>query len=357
MFFTPLLGVGGVSNIRRRIRVKKMKMRDIADLAGVSIATVSRVLNEPEKVKLETRQRVQKILEQTNFVANAVARGLVMNSMKTIGVLTVDIRDLYFAKVTYTVERCFKELGYNVILSNTGGEPEEKKKYIQVMLEKQVDGLILVGSVFKERTGNKHILAAGKSVPVVLVNSFLPGDNIYSILCDDAQGIEKAVDYLVKMGHQKIYYFIDTKSYSGLDKLEGFRRGMRENSLDDTGIMEIPRSLEGGEEAIFRLHEEKKNFSAAITGEDVTAAGVMKAPTKLGRRIPEDVAVIGYNNSIPAAMTIPGLTSVDSMAEAMAVGAVQTLYNVLQGMQVAQKTILTPSLVFRESTGTVTGRN
>lgn len=331
--------------------VKKMKMKDIADLAGVSIATVSRVLNEPEKVRLETRQKVQRILEQTNFVANAVARGLVMNSMKTIGVLAVDIRDMYFAKVIYTVERCFKDFGYNVILSNTGGEPEEKKKYIQVMLEKQVDGLILVGSVFKERTGNKHILAAGKSVPVVLVNSFLPGENIYSILCDDAQGIEQAVDYLVRMGHKKIYYFIDTKSYSGLAKLEGFRRGMKKNSLDDTSILKIPRSLEGGEKAVFRLHEGEKEFSAIITGEDLTAAGAVKALTKLGFRIPEDVSVIGYNNSIMATITIPELTSVDNMAEAMAVGAVQTLYNVLQGIQVAQKTILTPSLVIRESTG------
>lgn len=102
-------------------------MKDIADLAGVSIATVSRVINNPDQVKPETREKVQKILEQTNFVANAVARGLVINSMRTIGVLTVDIRDMFFARVIYTIERGFKDLGYNVLLSNTGGEPEEKK--------------------------------------------------------------------------------------------------------------------------------------------------------------------------------------------------------------------------------------
>ena len=125
-------------------------MKDIAGLAGVSIATVSRVINNPEQVRPETREKVQNILEKTNFVANAVARGLVLNSTRTIGVLTVDIRDMFFAKVIYTIERCFKNLGYNVLLSNTGGEPEEKKRYIKVMLEQQVDGLILVGSVFRE---------------------------------------------------------------------------------------------------------------------------------------------------------------------------------------------------------------
>lgn len=89
--------------------------------------------------------------------------------MKTIGVLTVDVCDLYFSNITYTIEQKFAEYGYNVLLSNTGGALGEKEKYLRVMLEKQVDGLILVGSVFKERTGKKHILAASEKVPVVMV--------------------------------------------------------------------------------------------------------------------------------------------------------------------------------------------
>lgn len=326
-------------------------MKDIADLAGVSIATVSRVINNPDQVRPETREKVQKILEQTNFVANAVARGLVINSMRTIGVLTVDIRDMFFAKVIYTIERGFKDLGYNVLLSNTGGEPEEKKRYIQVMLEQQVDGLILVGSVFKERTGNKHILAAARNVPVVLINSFLEGENIYSILCDEGEGVREAVNYLVKLGHRDIYYFIDTKSFSGLAKLEGFRRGARENGLDETKVLEISRSLEGGEEGVCRLHREKKKFSALITGEDLTAAGALKALQKLGYKVPEDVSVIGFNNLLLAELTTPALTSIDNMGEAMAVAAVQTLYNVLQKNPVPPKTVVTPILVLRESTG------
>ena len=197
-------------------------MRDIADLAGVSIATVSRVLNEPEKVRTETRLKVEKVMEQNNFVANAVARGLVLNSMQTIGVLTVDIRDDYFAEVIYTLERQFTDLGYNVLLSNTGGQLGEKKRYLRIMQEKQVDALILVGSVFKEATGNQHILETSKAVPVVLINSYLEGENIYSVLCDDAYGVREAVNYLVKQGRRDIYYFTDTKSASGLAKLEGF---------------------------------------------------------------------------------------------------------------------------------------
>ena len=109
------------------MRWKQVKMQDIADLAGVSIATVSRVLNQPEKVKPETRQKVQRILEQTNFVANAVARGLVVNSMKTIGILTVDIHDLYFSKVIYTPDGNSPSRVIMCSLSNTGGEVERKR--------------------------------------------------------------------------------------------------------------------------------------------------------------------------------------------------------------------------------------
>ena len=262
---------------------------------------------------------------------------------------------MFFARVIYTIERGFKDLGYNVLLSNTGGEPEEKKRYIQVMLEQQVDGLILVGSVFRERTGNKHILTAGRSVPVVLINSFLEGENIYSILCDEGEGIREAVNYLVKLGHRDIYYFIDTKSFSGLAKLEGFRRGARENGLDERKVLEIPRSLEGGEEGVYRLLEEKKKFSAIVTGEDLTAAGALKALLKLGYKVPGDVSVVGFNNLLLAEMTTPSLTSVDNMGEAMAMAAVQTLYNVLQKNPTPPKTVLTPLLVPRESTGAFPG--
>lgn len=327
-----------------------MKMSDIAQLAGVSIATVSRVLNEPEKVKQDTREKVEKVLAENNFIANAVARGLAVNSMKTVGVLTVDIRDLYFSNVTYTIERKFTELGYNVLLSNTGGEFGEKEKYLRVMLENQVDGLILVGSVFKEQTGNKHILAASEKVPVVMVNSLLEGDNVYSIVCDDVQGIREAVRYLVQSGNQEIFYLNDVKSFSGLAKVQGFKEEMVFHGLEGDNILKIPRSLEGGRAGVREIMTEKRRITAIITGEDITAVGAIKGLNELGYRVPDDVVVIGYNNSILTEVSAPALTSVDSMAEAMANSAVQVLYDVLQGQHVSKKIILTPALIIREST-------
>jgi LacI family transcriptional regulator len=326
-------------------------MVDIAKLAGVSIATVSRVINEPEKVRIETRKRVQIVLEQTNFVANAVARGLVLNSMNTIGVLVADIRDLYFANVTYAIERRFTGLGYNVLLSNTGGELGEKKRYLRVMLEKQVDGIILVGSVFKERSSNEHILAASESIPIVMVNSYLEGDNIYSVLCDDYQGIKNVVDYLVTAGRREIYYLNGLKSFSGLSKVNGFRDAIRGYGLKENDVLEIDSSVEGGIEGICRIISEGKKVEAVITGEDITAIGAMKELINRGYKIPDDVAVVGYNNSMLATIVTPSLTSVDNLQEAMANNSVQILYDVLHGKQVSQKTVLSPILVKRESAG------
>lgn len=326
-----------------------MKMKDIAELAGVSMATVSRVINQPDKVKAETRLKVEKILKETKFVANGVARGLVVNSMKTIGVLAIDIRNLYFSNVTYSVERSFTELGYNVLLSNTGFELGEKKKYLQIMMEKQVDGLILVGSVFREKSDNEHIIAASTRVPVVLVNSFLSGDHIYSVLCDDSHGIKEAVNYLAGLGHRDICYFNDSRSFSGLAKRDGFVEGMRVHGLDAENIVEVPAGLSGGREGVFRLIADGRRFSAIITGEDLTAIGCMKALAAAGLNVPDDVAIVGYDNSMFTEICTPTLTSVDSMSEAMAREAVQTLYGVLQGRQVSKKIVLSPTLVVRES--------
>ena len=325
-------------------------MKDIADLAGVSLATVSRVLNAPHLVKEETRNKIQAILEKNNFIANAFARGLVMNSMKSIGVLTVDLRDLYFSNVVYNIEREFTSLGYNVILSNTGGEIGEKKRYLSIMLEKQVDGLILVGSVFKERKGNDHILAASEKLPIVMVNTYLEGKNIYSVVCDDSQGVMDAVNYLYKKGRENIYYLCDIKSYAGLAKLRGFQKGMSSNNLNKDNIIHIERSLQGGYQGASELISKGIKVSAIITGEDITAIGALKAFVENGYSIPDDVSVVGYNNSILAEVSMPTLTSIDSLSETMASTAVHTMFNILSSQTVSIRTVLTPNLIIREST-------
>jgi DNA-binding LacI/PurR family transcriptional regulator len=325
-------------------------MRDIAQRAGVSIATVSRVLNEPDKVSPDTRTRVLKIISQTGFVANALARGLASRSSRTVGILVVDVCHTYSAAMTHAIERRLTEFGYNVLLANTGGELGEKQKYLRVMLEKKVDGLVLVGSVFRERGGNEHIVWASRHVPIIMLNSFIDAPGIYSVLCDDAKGVAAAVDHLVSLGHRDLWFLSEATTFSGLAKLRGFRHAMQHQGLDGRSVFHIPRSLEGGRAGIRQLLETGRRFTAVLTGEDITAIGALKQITDSGMLAPRDVSVVGYNSSVLAEMATPRLTSVDSRVSDMATTAVDLLFEVLKGHAAPHRTVFEPFLVQRCST-------
>jgi len=328
-----------------------LNIYEIAQKAGVSIATVSRVINKNPNVSPKTRKRVEAVLRECNYTPNAIARSLVINSTKTIGIMVSDIRDSYYANATYTIEQEFKKLGYNVILCNTGRQLEEKKKYLKVLLEKKVDGMILVGSVFKEMSGNNHILEAAEKVPIVMLNSYLEGRNVFSIVCDDALAVQEIVSVLVRRSYKEIVYFYDVDSFSGLAKIEGFKRGLKEAGLPfhNHSVMKVPSGFSGGEEGVRKLIKSGTPFNAIVTSEDIIAAGVLKALRECGKKVPEEVGVFGFNNSLITRCTVPALSSVDNKVEAMGVGAVQILKAVLDGKEVPSKTVIAPNLVLRES--------
>ena len=177
-----------------------MNIYDIAKEAGVSIATVSRVLNNKGTVSAATRARVEAILKQNNYTPSAIARGMVSKSMRTVAVLTVDIRVPHYARTAYTIEREFSRRGYEVILCNTGGDRAETLRYLQAVNQKQVDGIVLVGSVFDTICQGAEMEKLLSGVPVVLANGKLDLPNAYSVTVDDKYGVSLAVEHLVARG-------------------------------------------------------------------------------------------------------------------------------------------------------------
>jgi len=327
-----------------------MNIYEIAKKAGVSIATVSRVINNSPKVKEETRAKVEAVLRQYRYTPNAIARSLVTKATHTVGVLTSDVRDSYYASAIYTIEQSFRELGYNVILCNTGLELKEKKEYLRLMLQKKVDGIILVGSVFKEKDDNSHIYEVATHVPVVMLNGDLQGNNIYSIVCDDGAAVFNIVEMLYSKGHRDIVYMYDVESFSGMAKIEGFKRSMKEHKLEINGrIIKVPQGIQGGYEGVERLEREGVPYTAILASEDIIAVGILKKLREIGRRVPEEVAVFGYNNSQYSLCTMPELSTVDNKVTDMALGAVQMLYDVLQGKEVIHRVVVTPQVIIRES--------
>jgi LacI family transcriptional regulator len=328
-----------------------MNIYEVAKKAGVSIATVSRVINKSSNVRPETRERVEAALKELNYRPNEIARSLVANTTHTIGVLASDVRDSYHANAIYILEQEFRKKGYHVILCNTGGELEKKKRYMGLLLDKKVDGMVLVGSVFKERKGNSHILDASQVVPIVMLNSLLEGENIYCVACDDKAAVSDIVQSLVQRGHREIAFVYDVESFSAMAKLEGYRLGMQaaELPIRPEWIIRTESGIDGGRNAVNIMDAGGAACTAVIASEDNLAAGILKGLKAKGKKVPEDVAVFGYNDSVIARCTGPELSTVDNKVGELAREAAGMLCRVLQGEKISHSKTITAELVFRES--------
>lgn len=325
---------------------------DIAKHAGVSISTVSRVMNNSKRVSEATRKKVEDVLAQNNYSPNAMARGLVHNSMKTIGVLAVDIRHYTHAATAYTVERELCKWDYSTILCNTSNNLDNKIKYIKMLSEKKVDGIILIGSVFNDKEIERSIFNYLREVPVVLANGKLSLENSYSVLGDQIHAINLGVEHLKERGHKDICFVKEDLTYSAAQKLKGFYQSMDNHGLacDKNNVVQTTLGPEGGYEAVDQLLKTGKKFTALVFTEDSTAIGGMIRLKEQGIRIPGDVAIVGYDNSVYSQLCSPRLTTIDTKNTVLATLVASTMYDVLNKKQVADSLIVRASLVVREST-------
>lgn len=327
-----------------------MNIYDIAAEAGVSISTVSRVLNNRGRVKKETQEKIEAVLRKYDYQPSAVARGLVTKSMRTIGILTVDIRVAHYAHTTYVLEQMFSHFGYNVMVCNTGGLMEENLRYLRTMVEKQIDGLVLIGSVFEELKQNKEGLEYLKHMPVVVANGSLDMENTYSVLVDDPLGIRLAVQHLYEKGHRDIFYVQDMQTHSALRKEQGFCSAMEGYGLPGAQrVLHCQSGLDEGAAFAQALLQSKREFSALVFGEDLTAIGVMKGLQGAGLRVPEDVALVGFNNSMYARLCTPELTSVDNKFQLLGEYSATLLKGLLDGLGKEADILIRPVLVERGS--------
>jgi LacI family transcriptional regulator/LacI family asc operon transcriptional repressor len=322
---------------------------DIAKACGVSIATVSRVLNNSEKVSEKTRQKVLAVIQEENYSPNPFARGLGLDSMKMIGLLCTDVSDAFYAKAVSLVEHELKQRGLDMMLVCTGNDLNEKKKYIQFLLKKHVDAIILIGSPFREDGDNSHVAEAAHEVPIIAINSLLELPNVYSVLCDEASGIELAVRRLADNGCRNILYLYDNLTYSGQQKIRGYREGLEAAGLQkqDKFLCQVSKDLISAQQMVQRLLKQQLPFSAIIGSEDIIAIGAQKALSAAGIEIP----VIGCNNSVLAECATPSLTSIDNRLDILCPAAVDVLTKILDnGPQAAPSQTVFPAIIqYRES--------
>lgn len=334
-----------------------MTIYDISEKAGVSIATVSRVLNGSNNVSDKTKKKVLDVINQYEYTPNAFARGLGLNTMKTIGVMCADSSDLYLAKAVYYIEQKLRANGYDSILCCTGYDLETKEKSMNLLISKKVDSIILVGSnfIYEKESDNKYIVEAATQVPVMLLNASFDAPNVYSIVSDDYTSMYNATGEMIASGVKDILYFYNSTSYSGKRKLAGYRAAMEEAGLLKSGnlmqfYMGSHEDIHAMSEHLMRLKNKGLTFHGLIAADDNLAMGAIKYAQTAGLKIPDELSVIGYNNSLLATCCTPELTSIDNKLETLCQHLITTQMGLLGGNEMPKKTVFSGEIIRRGTT-------
>lgn len=329
-----------------------MNIYDIAQEAGVSIATVSRVLNNKPNISPDTLSKVRRVLKKYNYTPNSFARGLVTNSMQMIGVLVEDIRNPQYTNTAYAIEQNLYEQGYKCLFCNVRSDAIES--YMKVLAESLVDGAIIIGSVFMTEQTAKAIETCLPDHPVVMVNGTLPCPGVTSVLCDDRDGIMQCVNHLYDKGHRKIIFVSDSNTDSAHRKLMGYKTALFEHDLQNFyEIIHTEPGFHGGIEAgkkIVSTYRHGKDYTAIVCQEDLTALGCVRYLESQGISVPQDVAVTGFGKFCFDEVSSHTLTTVDTHLELLGIEAVRCLSSLLTGAACPKQIVLTPELLVGQTT-------
>ncbi len=330
---------------------------DISEKAGVSIATVSRVLNKSSNVSDKTRQKVLDVIEANDYTPNVFARGLGLDTMKTIGILCADSSDLYLAKAVYYLEQLLRRNSYDTILCCTGYDPARKKDCMELLLSKRVDGVILCGSNFlhDKNTENEYIRQAAEHLPVMMLNADYDYKNVYSFFCDDCRSMTNATTTMIRSGHKDILYLYNSHTSSSMRKLSGFISGLEMEGLPVQKEYQCfyNGSHEDFDEMVSFIKTLSKNglkFNGIIAADDTLALAAVKYAHSAGISIPKELSIIGYNNSLLAKCCDPELTTIDNQLETLSKTLINTLISILNGEHAPQKSIFYGELIERATT-------
>lgn len=331
-----------------------MNIYDISVKAGVSIATVSRVLNGSDKVRSSTRKKVMDVIEESGYTPNAFARSLGLNTMSTVGILCSDSSDVYQAQAIYYLERELRQSSYTSMLCCTGYQIEERTKHLQLLISKNVDAVFFIGSHFvgKSDEDNEYIRNAAEKFPVFILNGELKGPNIYSILCDDLKAGKEITDLVLDKGSKAPIYLYRALSYSGQRKMNGFLSSCEAHGVDTTvkRAFSCLGSAEKTKEILHQIEETGLFFDSVVAADDELAVGAVKYAAAKGKKIPEEFQVTGYNNSVLSTCSTPELTTMDNRVEFMCVTAAHQMIQVLEKKDVPDHTMYSGRIVERETT-------
>ena len=308
----------------------KATIRDVAKMAGVSISTVSRVMNAPNTVVESKRKRVLDAVEELKYQPNAFARGLIYKKSFTLGLLIPDIENMYYAGVIRGMQDACIKLGYSLMICNTDRDKERLLSYIDTFHEKQVDGIVLASDILYPEYYDKLV---GCRIPFVLVSSHSDEYDIPCVEIDDEAAAYDAVKFLIELGHTQIGMigFNHENSISGPPRYAGFIRALTEFGLEHNigKIKYANHRYEHAYQAAHELFTEYPDLTAVFCVADEFAMGTISYLKDRNILVPGQVSVVGFDNLRMASMFIPKLTTIAQPIYELGYRAAEKLHELL----------------------------
>lgn len=327
-------------------------IKDIAKQAGVAPSVVSRALNQKYGVKETTRKLIIKIADEINYCPNAAARSLVTRKTETIGIFMADISQPYYSQIIKGMEYAANQAGYTLLFSNSFESLEHREVFRKMVSAERVDGLIIVGSNIKNK--NFATFLINRDVPFILVERNFFDPRINCIWIDNIQGSYSATKYLIEKGHRRIAHISGNMDFQvALERLEGYKKALYEYKLPFSEELVAHGKFlwQDGYAAMKELLGYKPQCTAVFVANDTMAYGAFQAIHEAGMRIPDDIAIIGYDDLEFSALTNPPLTTIRQPRYELGLKALEMLVKVLrrEGDSVAMKICLKPELIVRFS--------
>lgn len=340
-------------------------LKDIADRLQISISTVSRVVNNKSYVNPNTRELVNRAIEEMGYTPNQIARSLKVKATRTIGVVVPDISEALFSNLIKGIDDVLSANGYSIILCDTRENPEKENHYLELLLEKQIDGVILATvsrnqqqAVFEDGTPSRVLdryLEA--QIPVVFIDN-LPhlSRQVDSVIIDNASASAMAVNYLADLGHQKIGMISGkVQETTGSERLNGYKAAMQHRNLlhDESLIVYGDYKEASGYRGMLTLLERHEDLTAVYVASSKMTYGAIQAVRDSGRSVPENLSVVGFDVYDPTGLLVPGITTILQPDGVLGQTAARLAIRRLQGQKAeereGQMVILQPQLKVRGS--------
>jgi DNA-binding LacI/PurR family transcriptional regulator len=327
----------------------KVTIYDVANKAGVSIATVSKVINNTGKLRETTRIKVLNVMKELEYYPSVMASALTGKSTETLGLLVPDISNPFFSELARTIEDHSHEQGLSVIMCSTDDKEEKERKYLELLQRKQVDGLVIASS-FHNRTLLKQLVK--KKVPLVMLTQDDTSLGVTCISVDDFRGGFEATSHLLTLGHKNVVILAEHTPSSKM-RIFGARDAYETHGLPfkDDKIIRATASVANGKKCFDQILTNYPSTTAIFACNDQLAIGVLQRAKERGVSVPGSLSLVGFDNTILAETAVPSLTTIAQPIKEMGKKVVDVILETLNKKEPPKGRILyNPELIIRETT-------